>query len=368
MKSIPMMPRKFVTALLLFALLCITSVAHAQADRGGLGGDWTESDLKHFLARIGTYLNSKDGKAVFPEVVAYDLSHPGHTVETIAFELNPRLVDRTLYDGGGNARDCVSYSEPVRYFECNVKSLPPKPSEGATHTQKSEYYGSLYRLVLHEVLVQTGIEKPEIKEVPSEYAVSSKLMVHLESFPEWVPGATPFADGSTYDIAVHHIPEWRLGILAGVLAGGEIFYPPAHLGLNLQYQVPITVGETDYKFGFSVGYAHSIKKAGDGDHWMLPILGTIERDFHPILGLKPYLRLGVGAMVSHQSGPISYFDYSSNQNVYEANASSTSYDLTYSITPGIMFGKEDQFFLEVQLGKIMNNNPYTIIGSFGMKF
>ena len=207
------MPFKFCMALFAIVVFCLGSVAHAQADKGGNGGVWSEGDLKHFLNRLVPYLSSPEGKNIFPEIVVYDQAHDEETVEKVASILKPRLVNGPVYDKDRNERDCVSYTTPIRYFECNVKALPPKPKADEKKKIKSEYYGSLYRLVLHEVFVQVGLEKPLMKEVPSDYTMSSRLMVHLENFPEWLPGG---------DDNWAFAPELDPSVLCGVLKDFKI--------------------------------------------------------------------------------------------------------------------------------------------------
>jgi hypothetical protein len=179
---------------LIFIFLFIASVSHAGVDGGG--GSWTEGDLKHFLSRLEVYFKSDEAKATFPEVVNYNKTHPEESFEQILNKLNPRLVNETIYDNYGNERDCFSSKDSVRYFKCNINSLPPKLTENDNNNLKSEYYGSMYRLVLHEAFVQAGLEKPLSKEVSSQYRLTSRLNVHLENFPEWVPGDSHFANCS----------------------------------------------------------------------------------------------------------------------------------------------------------------------------
>jgi len=171
-----------------FIAIFVSMAFYAFAGQEGGGGVWTEGDLKHFLNRLIPYINSEEGLAVFPEVKAYNETHPNEAFGTILAELNPRLVDGPVYDQDGNERDCVSGFDSVRFFKCNQKALPPRPDEKSSAQEKSEYYGSLYRLTLHEAFVQVGLEKRLTKEIVSDYTISSRLQVHLENYPEWVPG------------------------------------------------------------------------------------------------------------------------------------------------------------------------------------
>lgn len=169
-------------------IVLLALMLSAFAGQEGGGGNWTEGDFKHFLNRLIPYMSSQEGLSVFPEVKDYNQEHPNEPFEKVLADLNPRLVNGPVYDRFGNERDCVSGFDSVRFFKCNQNTLPPRPDENASNQPKSEYYGSLYRLALHEAFVQVGLEKPLSKEVASEYALASRLSVHLESFPEWVPG------------------------------------------------------------------------------------------------------------------------------------------------------------------------------------
>ncbi len=146
------------------------------------GGNITEADLRSYMGKIDAYLLSEAGRAVFPEIVAYDANHPAETFHQLIQNTNPVVDKGELKDSNGVVRDCMSYANPGnRYFVCNSDALPNKTLENQP---------SFYRIVLHELLVQAGIEKPLNKDVPSVYAVSSRITenVHLETYQEWVPG------------------------------------------------------------------------------------------------------------------------------------------------------------------------------------
>ena len=359
-QSVPLIPNKIIFALLLFATLCFGSLAHAQADRGGSGGDWSEADLKHFLTRLAPYLKSGDGQQVFPEVVEYDRAHPDETVEKVAGDLNPRLVNKPVFDSAGNERDCVSYTTPVRYFECNLNSLPRKPSENASESQKSEYYGSMYRLVLHEVFVQVGIEKPLTKEVPSEYEFSSRLMVHLESFPEWVPGASKFGESNKTDITIHNKPEWSLGLGAGGLAQNF------GIGGSLKLQFPVTIAHSEFKFGIDTGFQYAFSNPRT---WLLSLIPTVEYQFHPILGVKPYVRVGLGVSWFHSSGvyteePFPESGITGGSYPY----SDTTANGIFEVTPGFSFGEHDQYFFEIPITRFGASTAWSIMPTIGFRF
>jgi len=343
------------TILILIVLFNFIPRAHAQADRGGLGGNWTEADLKHFLTRLVPYLQSEEAKRVFPEIVSYDLTHPNETIESIATEMNPRLTEKPVLDASGNVRDCVSYFAPIRYFECNTKSLPPKPEESASDAQKSEYYGTLYRLVLHEVLVQAGLEHPLTVEVPSDYSISSRLMVHLENFPEWVPGASSAASAVQSSGPVHIHAQWSVGAIAGYYVGDF------HYGITLREQFPVTLDSGDFKFGYAVSFTHGTKENDPiltVRPWELQILFEGEYDFKPLAGIKPHLRFGMGmAMVDTKyQDPTTENDGLGNTTVSYQLYETVEANFVAALTLGFSFGKNDQYFFEV---------PFTITPHVG---
>jgi len=175
----------------LFILLSLCPLTAMAGPGGTGGGDWTESDLKHMLERLSQYVYSPEGQQLYPEVVAYDASNSTATLKMIFQELNPHIVNGRVFDQFGNERDCVSGNSKKlgRYFKCNGNNLQKKPDGKDQSANEKEFYGSMYRLCLHEAFVQAGLEKPVDKELPSVYPLASRLMVHLESFPEWVPGA-----------------------------------------------------------------------------------------------------------------------------------------------------------------------------------
>jgi len=344
------------TLILFIGLMSSAPRVQAQADRIGNGGDWTEAELKHYLTRLSLYLGSPEGQVVFPEVVEYNLKHPEEKIEKIASEMNPRLVNHLVTDSKGNERDCVSYTTPIRYFECNLKSLPAKPLSEVKDEQKSAYYGSLYRLVLHEVFVQAELEKHLNREIPSEYAISSRLMVHLERFPEWVPGAARAESVSSSDISIHTKLEF-----SGSVGAGYGNYGRALSGVQLNAQLPLTVGSSDFKLGLSVAYTYAF---GQPNAWVLPILATAEYDFPMIVGVRPYIRLGMGFSFARNTYTAWYRVNGVDQ---VQDYSETMQGGALSFVPGIMFGSHQQYFFEVPITS-GNYAGATIMANIGMKF
>ncbi len=146
------------------------------------GGNITEADLRYYMGKLETYFSSEESKTVFPEIVAYDATHPTESFKQLISNTHPVVQKDELKDANGVVRDCMSFANPGhRYFVCNSDALPNKTLENQP---------SFYRIVLHELMVQAGIEKPLSKDVPSVYEVSSRITtnVHLETYQEWVPG------------------------------------------------------------------------------------------------------------------------------------------------------------------------------------
>ncbi len=351
----------FITLSLMISSLLWTNFACAQADRIGNGGNWSEADLKHFITRLVPYLKSEEGKAVFPEAAEYDSKAGENTIEKIAGELHPRLVSRKVYDSRGNERDCISYVKPERYFECNLNALPPKPDSSANHDQKSEYFGSLYRLALHEIFVQAGLEKPLIKEVPSEYLISSRLLVHLESYPEWVPGAAvPPTEVDQNDISIRTQPIWSVGIGAG-----RANYATA-AGALIKLQFPVKARVSAFKIGLTSGYQTGLQK---DSNWSIPVLLSVEFEWKKQGGLSSYLGLGVGGAIVNRmyrypstfvslDGTVSPGPLISNR--------STEFYFAVQVSPGLNFGVNNKYFFEIPCSYY--SHDYSIMPSLGIHF
>jgi hypothetical protein len=160
------------------------------------GGNITEVDLRYYMGKIDTYLLSEEGRKAFPEIVAFDEAHPTEKFHDLILNTKPVVQKGELRDANGVVRDCMSYANPGnRYFVCNSDALPNKTLENQP---------SFYRIVLHELLVQAGIEKPVSKEIPSVYSVSSRITdnVHLETYQEWVPGKGSYKDQTLVDSGI----------------------------------------------------------------------------------------------------------------------------------------------------------------------
>ena len=171
-------------ALILLSVLSCLEPAHAQGGATG-GGSITESDLRAYMGKIDAYLMTSDGKATFPEIVDYDRRHPELTFHDLIQRVKPVVRRSPQIDPFGIERDCVSYIFPKsRYFVCNLDRLPEKNRDNQP---------KFYRIVLHELCVQAGIEIPLNQNVSSDYSVSYRITdhVHLETYQEWTPGKLP---------------------------------------------------------------------------------------------------------------------------------------------------------------------------------
>lgn len=169
--------------ILIGCALMSASVAYAQHDSIGKGGDERELILKNLIGEIDAYLLSSEGKTQFPEVEHYNQAHPNMTLHQIAQDLNPTLADPgvVVRDGAGKVRDCVSYTAPIRYFICRNDFLPSK-------IELSDQPG-IYAFLFHELLVQAGLENPLSKEVSSEYTISGRMTFSKKTYEKWVPSS-----------------------------------------------------------------------------------------------------------------------------------------------------------------------------------
>lgn len=158
----------------------ITPTGEGSGNSGG--GNITEADLRRYMGKLDTFLLSDEGLALFPEVANWNKAHPDENFHQVILNTNPVVQKGELKDEEGNARDCMSYAIPGnRHFVCNSDALPELTLDNQV---------SFYELVLHELFVQTGIEKPLNKTVRSVYDISHRITqsVHLETYQEWVPG------------------------------------------------------------------------------------------------------------------------------------------------------------------------------------
>ena len=179
------------TTLLLLAFLYLPINVLAVGNGSSGGGKWKEGDLTHFLQKLSIYFKTKEAMNDFPEVIKYNSEHKDEPFDIVLLKIKPILVDEeSVTDQWGNSRDCFSSQNElgIRFFKCAISALPQKDITLLKNGEKSELYGSMYRLVLHEAFVNVGIEFPLSQEIPSDYIVASRLNVHLEYFPEWVPG------------------------------------------------------------------------------------------------------------------------------------------------------------------------------------
>ncbi len=216
------------------AIALITSLvpmnSQAQEGSGNSGGGRAkEGDLRHYIGKIDEYLLTGEGKKTFPEIVEYDRLHPTESFHALIQRVRPIVNIGPVEDAFQDDRDCVSHFEDLnnRYFVCNTNALPEV---------KLANDPSYLRIVFHELLVQTLLELPINKKVPSEYTISWRITenLHLETYQEWVPGKKKvvhnefvtlvrklFKDqSSTYDFQKINSLAWDTKGCTGVMIGG----------------------------------------------------------------------------------------------------------------------------------------------------
>jgi hypothetical protein len=246
-----------------------------------------------------------------------------------------------------------------------VSSSPPKPEETAVNETKSQYYGSLYRLVFHELLVQSGLEKPVSKEVPSEYPISSRLMVHLESFPEWVPGASKNSAYSENEVVVHtHLLNSVALILGKGFDDGFFSNNGFFTGVDYRLEAPVSLGSGNFRFGVDLSFEHKI----DGTHeWIGTLLAVTQYDFPKLSVFHPYIRLGMGYALFRKL----YTDYVSTRTPgqwLEDHYYSTSSEAAVNLVIGSRFGSREQFFTDFTLAEITSDRAYSSKINIGIQF
>jgi len=163
------------SAFLVSLLGSVTITSYAQDSHTG-GGEPTASDFQNYINKIDVYLVTDIGKTEFPEIKQPDFHN-------IIMQVKPVVKDERVYDSFGVEQACVSHvDESNRYFQCNVKRLPKIELNNQP---------TFYRITFHELLFQAGLELPISKEVPSDFKISSRLKLRLQTYQEWVPGDDP---------------------------------------------------------------------------------------------------------------------------------------------------------------------------------
>ena len=181
--------------ILLATQLTVSTAAHAQGSASVGGGNFTEANMKDFLGELSKYFADSQSAKVFPEITAWEQSK-GIRFSNFIQTIEPKVVDTKVYGPFGEERDCVSkISADVRYFECNRARIPEA---------KLENQPLLYVILLHEVLVQAGIEAPTAEVVPSKYPISARMgntqNLSLVTYQKWVPGKLKTAYDPVQDI------------------------------------------------------------------------------------------------------------------------------------------------------------------------
>lgn len=175
----------FRIAMAVAAFLMAVASCYAQSGAGG-GGKVRELDLQTMVERLGNFMETPEGKAAFPEIGIYDLTHPDFKFRDLCATVKSVVKDEGVEDAFGNKRDCATFVEGnVRYFKCDGRELPEF---------KPDNEPEFYKIVLHELFVLTEIEKPISANVPSDYVVSRRIKdnLHYEPWGEWLPGRKPF--------------------------------------------------------------------------------------------------------------------------------------------------------------------------------
>jgi hypothetical protein len=162
----------------IMAVLIFTHTVEAKvAGEGGHvgGGDATASDFQDFINKIDTYLLTPEGRAEFPEIKQPEFHN-------IAKQVRPVVKDERVFDSFGVAQTCISsVAEGNRFFQCDLKRLPKVEINNQP---------TFYRITFHELLFQVRLELPISRDVPSDFRISSRLKLYLETYQEWVPGET----------------------------------------------------------------------------------------------------------------------------------------------------------------------------------
>lgn len=169
--------------------IAISSLAWAQSGAAG-GGKFSEWDFQTYIARLGAFMETEEGRKAFPEIRAYDLSRNPNNPKDLTFKqlcdsVKVAIKNKKVRDSAGNVRDCVAFRSPENYIQCNGRGLPR-----FTVANQPKFYG----MSLHELLVILGLEKPPANpETPSEYPISRRIKdyLHYESYGEWLLGRLP---------------------------------------------------------------------------------------------------------------------------------------------------------------------------------
>jgi hypothetical protein len=184
-------------SIMLGGLLFASLTAHAQSGTQG-GGSFTEVQMKDYMGELSRYFADPQSRVLFPEVDTYE-KVSGTKFTTLIQSIEPKVVYHKVYGPFNEERDCVSRIEgSMRYFECDQSRIPEA---------RLENQPLLYSILLHEVMVHAGIEKPTAETVPSKYPVSSRIgntqNLSLVTYQKWVPKVTPsYLDRSLADSGI----------------------------------------------------------------------------------------------------------------------------------------------------------------------
>lgn len=231
---------------LMVLALCLPLMASAQNGSGAGhvgGGEVTASDFQDFINKIDEYLLTSAGQASFPEIQQPGFHH-------IVTKVKPVVKDERVFDSFGVAQTCVSHAvEGNRYFQCDLSRLPKINLDNQP---------TFYRIVFHELLFQAGLELPISRDVPSDFQISSRLKLHLETFQAWVPGqAQPgprmikdsgfSCSGDASDDRLSYHAYWKPN-------GDFILLSQFVPRTQAKYGMPHMSGEFFYELGMSLGH------------------------------------------------------------------------------------------------------------------
>jgi len=225
--------------------------AYAQGAGHVGGGDPTASDFQDYINKIDRYLLTDEGKLQFPELKQPDFHN-------IVIQVKPVVKDERVYDSFGVAQACASHvEEGNRYFQCDVTRLPKVELNNQP---------TFYRITLHELLFQAGLELPISREIPSDFSISSRLKLRLETYQEWIPGIEG-NDNIIYGVTCTYDQFVGRGSIEHPQHGRVYFFPEGTIFYNHSQDPRGYTGEHRYT------YHGNGKMRLTGSYRLLSVLG-----------------------------------------------------------------------------------------------
>jgi len=128
-----------------------------------------------------------------------------------------------------------------------------------------------------------------------------------------------------------------------------------HFGVGFKAEVPVNLEGNHFRFGGQTGFYYG---PSDPTTWIIPVLATAAFDFPVSSGsIRPYVGIGLGISIAH-------FSY---DNVFgTGGVSGTNTDFMFQFAPGITFGNEKTYFIEIPLGTMASS--FFILPTVGMRF